>query len=163
MVTGWSHRSVQCESADSSSMLQYDDRIIGKACWPSRVLGDHYELRLLNPGLDGFCACFGRRCPCPRTGFCLACVVHGILCVQSCNVAFVQCSALGVLCSRPSLWVLWPAFWALHLCVLHIELSTPCVCHFGQCSVLFNPAIFRSFRGCLVSCSSCCICNGILA
>ena len=56
-VTGWFHRSVQCESADSGSMLQYDDHIIGKACRPSRALGDHYELRLLDPGLDGFRAC----------------------------------------------------------------------------------------------------------
>ena len=57
VATGWFHRSVQCESADSSCMLQYDGRIIGKACRPSSALGDHYEVRLLDPGLDGFCAC----------------------------------------------------------------------------------------------------------
>ena len=48
VATGWFHRSVQCESADSSCMLQYDGRIIGKACRPSSALGDHYEVRLLD-------------------------------------------------------------------------------------------------------------------
>ena len=136
VATGWFHRSVQCESADSSCMLQYDGRIIGKACRPSSALGDHYEVRLLDPGLDGFCACrhapesawpgvctyaLWARVSVPSNGLMSALSGKGEQ--RRVMVRVQMYYAVG-----PSLWVLWLALWALQL---YVFASYLCASHFG--------------------------------
>ena len=58
VMSGWYHRTVQRNpSAAMSAELAY-----GKACRPSGVLGDRYEVRTLDPGLEGYCACRHSAC-----------------------------------------------------------------------------------------------------
>ena len=53
VMSGWYHRVVQSDPSAGTSA----DSAFGKACRPSGTLGDHYEVRTLDPGLEGCCAC----------------------------------------------------------------------------------------------------------